>query len=52
MACFEVDEELVAKRAAEMLRYFKSQEAKKKMLEIARELPEVAKVDYISLMSK
>ncbi|AXH70011.1 hypothetical protein HWB80_gp135 [Streptomyces phage Karimac] len=52
MACFEVDEEVVANKAAEMLRYFKSDEAKRKMLEIARELPDIAKVDYISLMSK
>ncbi|WXW92641.1 hypothetical protein SEA_ENYGMA_179 [Streptomyces phage Enygma] len=52
MACFEVDEEVVAKRVAEMLRYFKSDEARSKMLEIAQELPDIAKVDYISLMSK
>lgn len=52
MSCFEIDEEKLASKAAEMIDFMNSTEGKKKIVEIAKSLPDVAKIDYISLMSK
>jgi hypothetical protein len=51
MECFEVDNEQLAKRTVEMIDFFKSNEGKAKIAEIAQKLPDIAKVDYLSLIN-
>ncbi|UMO76327.1 hypothetical protein SEA_TOMAS_169 [Streptomyces phage Tomas] len=52
MGCFEVNEDKVAAKAAEMIDFMKSPEGKRKLAEVAKSLPDVAKIDYLSLMQK